>query len=143
MHKGYLSISVQTFLLAFHPPYTLQGLDAPQVLKRNRRLRVYAKEVDPERLRIKLTCKRPRSRPRCGPPSALASDAYSEEFEYDDRRGRYKEDGDVGEGGLELDNEAEGGEDWWNDEEEDDGNAGDWFLSERGEVIPAPEEDLV
>lgn len=132
-----------TCLSPFTPPDNRQGLDAPQVLKRNKRLRVYAKEVDPERLRIKLTCKRPRSRPRCGSPSALASDAYSEEFEYDDRRGRNQEDRDVGGEGLGLDDEAEGGEDWWDDDEEDDSNGGDWFLSERGEVIPAPEEDLV
>lgn len=56
------------------------------MLPRNRRLRVYAKEIDLEAKRIKLTCKRPKSKPRCGPKSALASDAYLEEFDYDDSR---------------------------------------------------------
>lgn len=117
-----------------------QGLEAPQVLRRNKRLRVYAKEVDAEGLRIKLTCKRPRSRPRCGPVSALASDAGIEEYEYDDTSGRYSQGG-------EEDDEEDAGDEWGEDEDDfddddDEDDEGEWFYPERGVVIPSPEVDF-
>lgn len=110
-----------------------QDLAANEVLRRNRRLRVYAKEVDHEGLRIKLTCKRPRSRPRCGPESALASDRDVEDFEYDDTYGAVYDDDDWEEGGEEEEEE---------DDEDEDDDGGDWFYPDRGEFIPAPETDF-
>lgn len=107
------------------------------MLRRNKRLRVYAKEVDAGGLRIKLTCKRPRSRPRCGPVSALAGDAGIEEFEYDDTLGRYSQEEDEDEG---EDDEWGEDDDEFDDDDEDD--EGEWFYPERGEVIPSPEVDF-
>lgn len=99
-------------------------MEAPQVLPRNKRLRVYAMEVDPDRRRIKLTCRRPKSRPRCGPVSTLASDYYLEEFEYDDSRvlraGRDAQSDDDDE----EEEEDWGNDDGWGDVEEDGGGVG-------------------
>ncbi|CAN0524065.1 unnamed protein product [Laminaria digitata] len=142
----------------------MQGLAAPQVLRRNKRLRVYAKEVDREGLRIKLTCKRPRSLPRCGPVSALASDADLEEFDYDDSRGGFDgwdgegEEGGDGEGyddDDEDDDDDDDEGDWFypdrgqyhdvvdeDDDDDDDDDERDWFYPDRGQVIPAPEIDF-
>lgn len=100
---------------------------------------MYAREVDHEGMRIKLTCKRPRSKPRCGRASALASDFELEEFEYDDTAGGEFDDteGLWGEGeGDEFD------EDDSDDVDDDDDEGGDWFYPNRGEVIPAPEENI-
>lgn len=124
-----------------------QGLSAPQVLRRHKRLRVYAREVDREGLRIKLTCKRPRSLPRCGPAGlTLASDADVEEFDYDDTRGRYEEE-DGWDRDEEFDERGEGEgdeeeEDDFDFDDDDDDEGEEWFYPERGQVIPAPEVDL-
>lgn len=117
------------------------------MLRRNKRLRVYAREVDREGLRIKLTCKRPRSLPRCGPAAAaaLASDADAEEFDYDDTaRVRYTEDD-----GWDRDDEddemmamEEDEMDEFDDDEFDGDEGEEWFYPDRGQVIPAPEADL-
>lgn len=126
-------------------PYK-QGLSAPEVLRRNKRLRVYAREVDREGLRIKLTCKRPRSLPRCGPASVLASDADTEDFDYDDTRaplyadedGWDRDDGEEDEDGV-VDGEEE--EDEFDDDYDDD-EGEDWFYPDRGQVIPPPEVEI-
>ncbi|CAN0547018.1 unnamed protein product, partial [Ectocarpus sp. 12 AP-2014] len=62
---AYVNVGAEVpgFLLLKEIPGRPRGLSAPQVLRRNKRLRVYAREVDREGLRIKLTCKRPRSLP--------------------------------------------------------------------------------
>ncbi|CAN0436561.1 unnamed protein product, partial [Hapterophycus canaliculatus] len=146
---AYVNVGAEVpgFLLLNEIPGRPKGLSAPQVLRRHKRLRVYAREVDRQGLRIKLTCKRPRSLPRCGPAgSALASDADAEEFDYDDTRGRYEEEdgwdrdeefdddlgGERGEG-----EEEEDGFDFDDDDDDDEGE--EWFYPDRGQVIPAPE----
>lgn len=118
------------------------------MLRRNKRLRVYAREVDREGLRIKLTCKRPRSLPRCGPASALASDADAEEFDYDDTRAPLyaDEDGwdrDDGDGMVDGEGYEEGEEDdEFDDDDDDDDEGEDWFYPDRGQVIPPPEVEV-
>ncbi|CAB1110854.1 unnamed protein product [Ectocarpus sp. CCAP 1310/34] len=146
---AYVNVGAEVpgFLLLKEIPGRPKGLSAPQVLRRNKRLRVYAREVDREGLRIKLTCKRPRSLPRCGPAAAaLASDADAEEFDYDDTaRVRYSED-DGWDRDNEYDDEMEvedGMNEFGDDNDEfDDDEGEEWFYPERGQVIPAPAVDL-
>jgi len=102
---------------------------------------VYAREVDREGLRIKLTCKRPRSLPRCGPAPALASDGDAEEFDYDDTRAAHYTDDD----GWDRDEDVwmageEEDEDEFDEDDFDDDDEGeDWFYPDRGQLIPPPE----
>lgn len=103
-----------------------QGVDAPRVLRRNKRLRVYAKEVDREGKRIKLTCRRPKSRPRCGPVPALASEEHLEEFDYDDSSYVLYDDDEDDEDYDDDDDEDYEEEDWG----EEDEDADDWFYQD-------------
>lgn len=105
---------------------------------------MYAREVDRDGLRIKLTCKRPRSLPRCGPHSVLASDADTEEFDYDDTRAPLFADED---GWDRDDDDMEADEDEDEDEEDDDfddddDEGEDWFYPDRGQVIPPPDFEV-
>lgn len=108
---------------------------------------MYAREVDREGLRIKLTCKRPRSLPRCGPRPVLASDADTEEFDYDDTRALLyaDEDGwdrDVDDGEYDMAGEAEDEEEEEDEFDDDDDEGEDWFYPDRGQVIPPPEVEV-
>lgn len=102
--------------------------------------------MDREGLRIKLTCKRPRSLPRCGPWSALASDADTEEFDYDDTRAPLHADEDGWDRDDEDDDmameEGEGYEEEEDEFDDDDDEGEDWFYPDRGQVIPPPEVEV-
>lgn len=123
---------------------TKQGRSAPEVLRRNKRLRVYAREVDREGLRIKLTCKRPRSLPRCGPRPVLASDDDTEDFDYDDTRTPLYADEDGWDRDDDDDDDVADQEEEEDDEDEfdDDDEGEDWFYPDRGQVIPPPEVEV-
>lgn len=97
-----------------------QGADAPQVLRKHKRLRVYAMDVDVPGNRIKLTCRRPMSKPRCSPQPMLASQEFSNENVYDDSV-YMKTYGDSG-GVDDIEN--------WDDHEDDEEDV-DWFYEDR------------
>lgn len=93
-----------------------------QILRKHKRVRVYAKEIDVAGKRIKLSCRRPKSKPRCGPPLALTSLDLANEFVYDD---------DIYAGDLPGD---EGEVDAWGQEDGDESEIGedvDWFYEDR------------